>query len=91
MKPVDIIEKLKITNPELLKGVNEKAAERLLRLVLAELSEEIDSAHDGVIVVPGLGRFRIKTIAAEVDGDDARRRVIFEPWVDGMKKGFVEP
>lgn len=78
MKPDEIIAKIKETKPELLRGVDEKAATRMLRLVFAELARQIGAAEDGVILVPGLGRFVVKTVVVEKDGvETTRKRIVF--------------
>jgi hypothetical protein len=78
MKPIEIIEQIKQTNPAALKGVDDKAAARLLRLVFADIAEQIKTSEDGVVAVTGLGRFRVKTVEVEKDGvKTARKRIVF--------------
>lgn len=81
MTPAYFVEALKLSHPNLLNGVGEKAATRLLRLVFDELGAQIAATQEGVVPVPGLGRFRIRQINVEKDGQQlVRARVLFLPW-----------
>jgi hypothetical protein len=92
MKPTDIIEQIKKTNPGVLRGVDDKAAARLLHLVFARIAQQVSEAEDGVVAVPGLGRFRVTTLSITKDGVAAdRKRIVFAPWIANKDGAIIEP
>ena len=78
MKPIEIIEKIKAENPEVLGKMNDKVAARIVRLALAEVGRQLAVADEGVVKVMGLGHFRVKHVEREVDGAKvATKRILF--------------
>ena len=81
MKPIEIIEQIKQTNPAALKGVDDKTAVRLLRLVFADIAKQVSASEDGVVAVAGLGRFRVRTVEVEKEGvKTSVKRILFTQW-----------
>jgi nucleoid DNA-binding protein len=77
MKPIEIVEKIKAENPEVLGKMNDKVAARIVRLALAEVARQVTDADEGVVKVVGLGHFRVKHIEKEVDGAKVATKRIF--------------
>ena len=78
MTPMEIVEKLKATNPGVLGKMNEKVAAQLVRLALSEVRSQLVAADEGIVTVNGLGNFRVKLVEKEVDGAKVvAKRILF--------------
>jgi hypothetical protein len=68
-------------------NINEKRAVAVVRAVLAQASKQISETEDGSVVLAGLGRFVIRQVQVEKEGQKVtRRRIAFRPLVAKKKK-----
>lgn len=69
MKYLELVEKVRLENPNLLGGLNSKVAARVVKGVLELMRNELEATEDGVLRIDGFGRFKVKTIEKVVDGE----------------------
>jgi hypothetical protein len=78
MKPVEIIQQIRQTNPDVLGKVPDPRSAVNLRAVFADIAKSVRASSSGEVQIPGLGRFVIKQIQREVDGESHTiKRVVF--------------
>lgn len=80
MKPIEIVEMIKLENPELLGKMPEKRAALIIKEVLAQIGKQVSAMDEGVLKVPGFGNFRVKQVERKKDGESETvmvKRVIF--------------
>ena len=78
MKPIEIVEKIRATNPAVLGKMNDKVAAQLIRSALSEIRKQLTAVNEGVVEVNGLGNFRVKHVEKEVDSAKvAIKRILF--------------
>lgn len=87
MKPMELVELIKVQNPKLLGNVSDKKAALIIRTALMKIGEQVAAAEEGVVKFPGLGNFRIRNIEREKDGVKVtERRVQFIKPIGGSGK-----
>lgn len=80
IKPIEIIQKIRQTNPEVIGKVPDPRAAAILRAAFADIAKSVLATVEGEVQIPGLGRFVIKQIQREVDGEsNTIKRVVFLP------------
>jgi nucleoid DNA-binding protein len=72
MKMSELVEGITAGNERAFKQVSEVQAKRIVAAVLRDIAARIDSAEDGTVSVPGLGRFVVKHVA-KADGETVKR------------------
>lgn len=78
MKPSEIVELIRESNPGLLGEMSDDRAGKIVRAVLMHLGKHIDSVAEGAVKVPGLGNFRIKQVEQEKAGEKhTLKRIVF--------------
>jgi nucleoid DNA-binding protein len=79
MKPNEIVQALKTSNPKLLGNIDDKKVARIITAALAQIKLEITTSPDGkAVAVPGLGVFKVKKVEREKDGEKRTvERVMF--------------
>jgi len=76
----ELVEQLAKNNPNALAGVPERKVAPLVRGALAEILAAIESTDEGIVTVGGLGKFNVRKVEREVDGEKiARKQVVFRP------------
>jgi hypothetical protein len=79
MKPIELVEIIKKSNPDLLKGIPDDRAARIIRSALTLLGEELEAANEGAVKAPGLGNFQIRQVQREKDGrTETVKRIILK-------------
>jgi nucleoid DNA-binding protein len=80
IQPSDLVEQIRQTNPALLNGISPPEAERLIRNMFKNMSEQLEGTEGGVVSFAGLGRFRVNRIERDVNGGKVmQRRIVFRP------------
>lgn len=78
MKINELIEQVSKSQPKLLANMPKKKVEKLVHTILENMRRKINSTEDGVVMFGGLGRFRVRKIEREVDGEIViRKHVVF--------------
>ncbi len=79
MKPIEIVELINNSNPALLGAMPSNQAAKIVKEVLVQLGKQIDGmGEDDLLVLPGLGKFRVRQIEKEKDGQKVvLKKVIF--------------
>ncbi len=78
MKMTEFVEVLRTENDQLLGKMPEKRTAQLVRAILNQIGAQIEQTKEGVVPVPGLGRFIVKQVTPE--GKTApEKRVLFRP------------
>lgn len=79
MNANEIVEKIRAESPALLSKIDDKVATRVVRATLAEIGKQLSQVEDGAVNLPGLGRFRIKQVEREKEGEKtAAKRIRFK-------------
>ena len=68
MKPIEIVELIKISKPKLLGKMPDARAAKIIRAALVQLGKHIDAENEGVVKVPGFGNFKIRQVEREKGG-----------------------
>ena len=76
MKPIEIVELIKKSNPNLLGKMPDARAANIIRAALGQLGKQIDATEEGAVKVPGFGNFNIKQVEREKDGVKKTVKVI---------------
>jgi len=76
MKPNEIVELIKKSNPKVLGSLPEAKAAGLIRVALAQLGQHIVALNEGAVNVPGLGNFKIKQVEREKEGQKKTVKVV---------------
>ena len=76
MKPIEIVDFLRLEQPQLLGKMPDKKAAGLIRAALALVSRRIDALEEGFLQVAGLGVFRVRRVAREKDGQKVMVRQV---------------
>lgn len=80
MKLIELLKLLKNENPKLLPNFPEEKAVALLRAAFVQLRKQIDEMSDGILLVPGLGNFKIAVVEREKDGKKVtNKHIVFRP------------
>ncbi|SMF95054.1 hypothetical protein SAMN02949497_2398 [Methylomagnum ishizawai] len=75
----EVVELVKGVDPALLKGIPDKKVAKIIREAFVQVSNQVENTEEGVIAVPGLGRFQIRKLEREVNGQTVfNKRVIFK-------------
>ena len=92
MKPIEIVQLINSSNPELFSGIPEKKASKIVKEVLVQLGKQIEGTENGRVAVPGLGNFRVRQVEVEKEGEKSlKRRVSFKvPSAGGRGKGKAD-
>jgi len=84
MKTLELAEKIKKENEEKLGNMNEKKIAFILRKALEEIRKEIEETNEEQVMVANLGKFNIRMVEKEVEGEQKSiKRIIFH---SGKKK-----
>ena len=73
----ELVELIKSEKPAVLGKTTDKKAARIIRKAFNQLAKQIESTDAGDIRVRGLGRFRIKTIEREKDGQSEKMKRVY--------------
>jgi hypothetical protein len=74
----ELVERMKAAKPSLLDEMPEKRAAALIHHGLVQLGKHLEGVEDGVVNVPGLGRFVVARVEEEQDGENkTTKRVRF--------------
>ena len=80
MKAIEVVKHLKKERPDMLGNIPEIKAAALIRNALAQIGKQIDATDEGVIKVQGFGKFRVRQVEREKDGQKVTiKRIIFRP------------
>lgn len=71
-----LVARLKASNPELARGINDRQLNRLVRQTLRSLAEEINARDEGRIMIRDLGRVNIRVGERERDGEAVKTKRI---------------
>lgn len=80
MKPIEIVEMIKLENPELFGKIPERRAALIIKEVLAQIGKQVGAMDEGVLKIPGFGNFQVKQVERKKDGESEKvmvKRVIF--------------
>lgn len=69
MKPIEIVELIKISNPALLGKMPDARAAKIIKAALVQLGKHIDAENEGTIKVPGVGKFIVRQVEREKGGE----------------------
>jgi nucleoid DNA-binding protein len=69
-----IIEKVKQTHPQLVRGIPDARLQKLVKAIFAAVGEDIAALEKGRLKVSGLGTFRVRTVEVEKDGEKKSSR-----------------
>ena len=79
-----LIRDIRQAQPRLLKGVDERRAEKLVLRVFRQINNTLSIREEGTLDCAGLGRFRVRSVSKEVDGRPVNRKhVLFDVAPDG--------
>jgi nucleoid DNA-binding protein len=79
MNPIEIVKRIRSTNPKLLDNIADAKVANIIRATLNHIHKDIEETEEGVVVVQGLGRFRIKQIERQKDDTTVIvKRVLFK-------------
>ncbi|MDD5271541.1 MAG: hypothetical protein PHU14_02360 [Methylovulum sp.] len=68
MKSLEIVERIKQTNPKLLGKMPDAKAAKIIAAALRAVHKEIGAAEEGALKVAGLGTFKTRQVEREKDG-----------------------
>lgn len=78
----ELVKSAKEKNPELFERIPEGKAIALVRAALNDVAEQLANASEGTVVVAGLGRFAVRLVEVEQNGQkEIRKRIVFMPFV----------
>lgn len=83
MRPIEIVDFLRLEQPQLLGKMPDKKAAGLIRAALALISRRIDALEEGLLQVAGLGVFRVRRVEREKDGQKVLVRQVI------LRKGML--
>lgn len=87
MKTIELAEKIKHENEELLGKMNEKKIAFIVRKALEEIKKQIEETDDSRVVVQGLGAFNVRMVEKEVEGEqEIIKRVLFRSAKEKIKE-----
>jgi hypothetical protein len=87
MNPAEIVSLIKSKKPKLLENITDVQALGIVRAALTQINNQIEQTEDGLVVVQGLGRFRIKQVERKKEDQTVTvKRVIFKSEVKKAKK-----
>lgn len=75
MKMTEFVQALRTENEKLIGNMPEKRTARLVRAIVGQIGAQIDETDEGVVQIPGLGRFTVKQVTPE--GKSAAEKRIF--------------
>ena len=80
MKPIEIVEKIKATNPKAFGALSPEKAAKLVNLVLVNVGKQVADTQEGTIKVAGLGTFIVKQ-REQMKGEEVVnvKRVVLRP------------
>lgn len=76
LKVAELIEHAQQMIPGLLDGIPETRAEALVRSVFRHMNSALAGTEEGVVDYAGLGRFRVRNVEKEVNGEKITRTQI---------------
>jgi hypothetical protein len=86
MKPIEIIQRIRLSQPDVLGKMPDARAAAVARAVLVELAEIVKETKEGALVFPGFGSLVVKQVPTVKDGQATTvRRVVYRSGV-GKKK-----
>ena len=78
MKINELIKSARIADASAFGNVKDKRAAKILRAAFQELNSQLDSVSDGNLAINGLGRFTVRSVKKNENGEaSAKRRVVF--------------
>lgn len=69
MKPSEIVELIKKSNPDLLGKTPTPKAAKIIAAALSVISQQLIETTEGMVKVPGLGAFAVKQVEREKEGE----------------------
>ena len=86
MKPLEIVESIKASNPNALGKMKDNVAAKVIQLAMAELAKQLNETEEGVVRVGGLGNFKVTKVTREQDGKPvAVKRIVLRPKADAVE------
>ena len=76
MKMNEFVQQLRTENEKLIGNMPEKRTARLVRAIVSQIGAQIDQTDEGVVQIPGLGRFTVKQVTPE-GKSTAEKRMFF--------------
>ncbi len=76
MKMNEFVQQLRTENEKLIGNMPEKRTARLVRAIVSQIGAQIDQTDEGIVQIPGLGRFIVKQVTPE-GKSTAEKRVLF--------------
>jgi len=77
MNVTEIVELIKQETPQMLGQMPDKRAAMVIRLGLLQLGKYLNNMEEGVVRVPGLGKFHVKQLEVEKDGKKIKTKRTF--------------
>ena len=79
MNANQIVEKIRAESPALLNKIDDKVAARVVRATLTEIGKQLAQVDDGALSLPGFGRFKVKQVEKEKEGEKkVAKRISFK-------------
>ena len=79
----EIIEILKNTGPQALQRIHPGHATLLIQQLFKKIRSDIEATDEGIVVVPGLGKFHVRKVERSKDGEMRQiKKVFFVPAKD---------
>jgi|WetSurSiteA1Bulk_404760.scaffolds.fasta_scaffold349722_1 hypothetical protein len=78
MKPIEMVQMIKQSKPELIGKLPDKRAAAVIRASLTLLRDKIDALDEGVIKLPGFGRFAVRQVVRKKGDEEVTvKQVVF--------------
>lgn len=76
--PLEIAKVIKQANPEKLGKMHEKRIAMVIKGAFAQVKNELKNTEEGVVKVPGLGNFQVRTVEKDKEGKKVNvKRIVF--------------
>jgi nucleoid DNA-binding protein len=78
MKPIEMVEMIKKSTPELIGKVPDQRAAAVIRASFAILKNKLDTIDEGVVKLPGFGNFFVRQVVRKKgDEESTVKRIVF--------------
>jgi len=78
MKPIEMVQMIKQTKPELMRKLPDKRVAAVIRASLTLLRDKIDALDEGAIKLPGFGRFAVRQVVRKKGNTEVTvKQVVF--------------
>jgi len=80
MKPTELTRLVKKSKPEIFKNISDKEAALVINEILTEIGRHLETIDEGVIRVPKFGKFIIRQVGREKEGNSiTTKKIAFIP------------